>query len=205
MLAMGPVFFTIIQTSLQKGFKTAVMVATGVMLSDVFYIGLAFFGLTQFLDNDQFRFFLAFGGGMIMLGYGVVLLLRKSPLKTFSNKAIDGNIFKHFAKGWLINFLNPFVFIFWIGVAGMANVSYGNDVLQNLAFFSGIISVVYTADIAKSFLANRLRRIVTPSFITGSNKVLGVFLIVFGIWLFSNAFNIETPLMLSNIIWPIAD
>ena len=38
MLAMGPVFFTVVQTSLQRGFKTAAIVATGVMLSDVFYI-----------------------------------------------------------------------------------------------------------------------------------------------------------------------
>ncbi len=183
MLAMGPVFFTIVQTSLQRGFRTAVVVATGVMLSDTFYVALASFGLSQFLDSEAFRFFLAMGGGVIMSGYGLVLFFRKTESKVFDNIGWDGNTLKYLVKGWLINFLNPFVFIFWIGVASLAQVDYGNSQTDKIAFFSGIIVMVYSSDILKSYLANRLRTVVTTSVVSKFNKVLGVFLIASGIWL----------------------
>ena len=95
-------------------------------------------------------------------------------------------------KGWLINFLNPFVFVFWIGVAGLAHVDYGNANLDKMAFFSGIIVMVYSSDILKSYLANQLRSVVTNSLISKFNKALGVFLIAFGIWLFSFVFEMKT-------------
>jgi len=192
MLAMGPVFFTIVQTSLQRGFKTAVLVATGVMLSDTFYVGLASFGFSRLLDNEEFKLFLAVGGGIIMFIYGLVLIFRKVEPIGFDNVGWEGSAMKYLIKGWLINFLNPFVFVFWIGVAGLAHIDYGNVMLDKMAFFLGIIMMVYTSDILKSYLANQLRSVVTNSLISKFNKVLGVFLIVSAIWLFSSAFQVET-------------
>lgn len=192
MLAMGPVFFTIVQTSLQRGFRTAVVVATGVMLSDTFYVALASFGLSQFLDSEEFRLFLAIGGGAIMFGYGLVLFFRKAEPKGFDSAGWDENALKYLVKGWLINFLNPFVFVFWIGVAGLAQVDYGNSHIDKMAFFAGIIVMVYSSDILKSYLANRLRAVITTSVVLKFNKVLGVLLIASGIWLFSFAFEART-------------
>ncbi len=200
MLAMGPVFFTIIQTSLQRGFRTAILVATGVMLSDTFYVALASFGLSQFLNSEEFKLFLALGGGVIMFGYGLVLFFRKVETSAFNDVGWDGNALKYLVKGWLINFLNPFVFVFWIGVAGLAQVDYGNAHFDKFSFFSGIIVMVYTSDIIKSYLANRLRSIVTTSVISRFNKVLGVFLIVSGLWLFSFAFEFNTISTVSSLI-----
>lgn len=198
MLAMGPVFFTIIQTSLQRGFRTAIIVATGVMLSDVFYIALVSFGLSQFLDNDQFKLFLALAGGVIMFSYGLVLFFRKVKAKHFEEIGWGDNALKYLAKGWLINFLNPFVFVFWIGIAGMSHVDYGSQLSHQLAFFTGIVSMVYTSDIIKSYLANRLRGIVTPKLISNLNKALGVLLIGSGIWLLSVALEMKTTGVLSS-------
>ncbi|MDA0193840.1 MAG: LysE family transporter [Bacteroidetes bacterium] len=191
MLAMGPVFFTVVQTSLQRGFKTAAMVAIGVMLSDVFYISLAFFGLSK-IDSDEFRVFLGLCGGVIMLIYGLVLISKKVE-KSKIDLLEDDNILKYLAKGWLINFLNPFIPIFWIGVVGIAQINYGKESIENFFFFSGIVVMVYSSDILKSFLANRLRTVVTPALILNLNKALGFILIAFGIWLFSNALGLHLP------------
>ena len=191
MLAMGPVFFTIIQTSLEKGFRTAVLVATGVMLSDVFYMSLASFGLSPFLESQDFKLFLSIGGGLILFVYGVVLFFRKTKSRAFNQQAVDGNAFRHIMKGWLINFLNPFVFVFWLGVAGLAHVDYGNNPFDRFIFFMGIIVMVYSSDILKSYLANQLRSIVTIALISKLNKALGIFLIASGLWLFSFALEMK--------------
>ncbi len=199
MLAMGPVFFTIIQTSLQRGFRTAILVATGVILSDTFYVALASFGLSQFLDSEEFKLSLAIGGGAIMFGYGLVLFFRKTESRGFTDVSWNGNALKYLVKGWLINFLNPFVFVFWIGVAGLAHVDYGSVHLDKIAFFSGIIAMVYTSDILKSYLANQLRSVVTTSLISKFNKALGIFLIASGIWLFSFALEMRTLVSFASL------
>lgn len=191
MLAMGPVFFTIIQTSLEKGFRTAVLVATGVMLSDVFYMSIASFGLSQFLESQEFQLFLSIGGGIILFVYGLILFFRKTKLRPFNQQAVEGNALRHIMKGWLINFLNPFVFVFWLGVAGLAHVDYGNNQFNQLMFFMGIIVMVYSSDILKSYLANQLRSIVTMTLISKLNKALGILLIASGLWLFSFALEMK--------------
>ena len=197
MLAMGPAFFTIIQTSLQRGFKNAVAVATGIMLSDTMYVALISLGLSQFLDNDEFKLFLAIGGGIIMFSYGLVLFFRRSEPRSFKNVTQDGALIGYVFKGWAINFVNPFVFIFWLGVAGLAHVDYGSATAEKTAFLCGIISMVYTTDITKSYLANKLRSMVTGKLIARLNKVLGVLLIVFAIWLFVFAFQMRDVVTLA--------
>ncbi len=125
-----------------------------------------------------------------MLIYEIVLISKKVE-KGRMDLLENGSILKYMAKGWLINFLNPFIPIFWIGVVGIAQINYGKDSIENFVFFSGIVVMVYSSDLLKSFLANKLRTIVTPSLILNLNKVLGLVLIAFGIWLFSNALGLH--------------
>ena len=48
---IGPVFFTIIQTSIERGFGSGTLVAVGVSLSDAFYITLTYLGIYQLFDK----------------------------------------------------------------------------------------------------------------------------------------------------------
>ena len=189
MFAMGPVFFTIVQTSLQRGFKSAIFVATGVMLSDAMYVTLILFGLSQLVEGDDFRLFLAITGGIIMISYGAVLFFRKIEARAFNRPGWEGSGLKYLVKGWLMNFLNPFVFIFWLGVAGLAEIDYESAHIEKIAFFAGIILIVYSSDIVKSYLANRLRAVVTITFQSKLNRILGIILVICGVWLLSYAYS----------------
>ncbi|MEJ0033034.1 MAG: LysE family transporter [Bacteroidota bacterium] len=40
----GPVFFTIVQTSAERGFSKGVLVALGVSISDAFYVVVCYLG-----------------------------------------------------------------------------------------------------------------------------------------------------------------
>ena len=45
---IGPVFFTIIQTSIERGFRNGVFVAMGVSLSDILYVAICYCGYFSF-------------------------------------------------------------------------------------------------------------------------------------------------------------
>ena len=52
-LLIGPVFFTIIQTSIERGFINGVLVSLGVSLSDTMYVAICYFGLVQFINDEK--------------------------------------------------------------------------------------------------------------------------------------------------------
>lgn len=59
---VGPVFFTIIQTSVERGFWSGVVVSLGVSVSDILYVTICYFGLVQFINKPEFRLYLTYGG-----------------------------------------------------------------------------------------------------------------------------------------------
>ena len=179
---IGPVFFTILQTSIERGFSSGVFVAIGVSLSDALYIFISYFGLVQFMEADNFRHYLAYGGGIVLLMFGLYYLLVKSRrLATFNPEHIQTRSrLRLMSKGFIINGLSPMVLFFWIATVGVATTQLGytsrNEVFL---FFSSIVLTVFTTDVIKAKLADKLRVVMTARFIRLLNIVLGIVLVFF--------------------------
>lgn len=179
---IGPVFFTIIQTSIERGFWSGFFVAVGVSLSDSLYILISYLGLAQILEGDKYRHYLAYGGGAVLLGFGVYYLFVKSKrLSHYDPERIHTRSwFKLLAKGFIINGMSPMVLFFWLATVSLATTRLGyissNDVF---IFFATIVCTVFTTDIIKAKLADKLRILITPRFIRIMNIVLGLVLVVF--------------------------
>ena len=78
---IGPVFFMLIQTSILKGARAAIAFNLGVILGDVAFIVIAYFGSRHLLERikDDPRLF--FIGGLILIVYGAITYLDKSEKK----------------------------------------------------------------------------------------------------------------------------
>ena len=50
---MGPVFWVLLETSITKGFRAAVVFDLGVMFADVCFIAICYFGSMQLLEVEQ--------------------------------------------------------------------------------------------------------------------------------------------------------
>jgi threonine/homoserine/homoserine lactone efflux protein len=68
-LSFGPVFFLLIQTSVQKGIPQALFFDLGVLLSDLFYIIISFFGASVILGNEHYQDLIGIVGGLILVGF----------------------------------------------------------------------------------------------------------------------------------------
>lgn len=179
---IGPVFFTIIQTSIERGFWSGFFVAVGVSLSDALYIIVSYLGLVQFMKGENFRYYLAYGGGVVLLGFGFYYLFVKSKrLSHYDPEKIHTRSwFRLMAKGFIINGLSPMVLFFWIATVSLATTSLGYNSTNNvLIFFSTIVCTVFATDIIKAKLADKLRVLITPKVIRMMNIVLGLVLVVF--------------------------
>ena len=74
---IGPVFFTVLETSISKGVKAAIFLDIGVVISDLVFFVIAFFGTSSLLssieENTSSWYFL---GGVLLATYGGVSLIK---------------------------------------------------------------------------------------------------------------------------------
>ena len=189
---VGPVFFTLIQTSVEKGFWNGALVAIGVSLSDILYVTICYFGLFQFLNDAGSKKNMAYAGGAILIGFGLYNLIvkaRRSKNVSF-HAAAETKPLKYILKGFIINGVTPMVLIFWIGTISIATIDFGYTTgFEFFIFFTALLATVLATDLAKAFLANKLRKLITNRFLMIMNIVVGIFLIGFGIRLLMMAEN----------------
>lgn len=180
---IGPVFFTLIQTSIEKGFYSGIWVAAGISLCDAAYISLSYLGLSQFLSHESASRYMAYFGGLILISFGTYYLFIKNR-RTLRYETVD--VKSHsplwlMAKGFIINGLSPMVLIFWLGMVSIATSDFGYTTTPSvIAFFGSVVATVFITDLIKAKLADKLRKALTPHFIRTMNIVLGLAMVVFG-------------------------
>lgn len=191
----GPIVFTILQTSIEQGFRAGSMVCMGIWVSDLMFISVTYLGLSYVADLskwDDLEFTLGIVGGIILLVFGSgALLLRPPAMEGFEQKAIRfSSWFSLWLKGFLVNTINPFTFFFWIGVSGMLFTEKALQPHEAQLFYGGLIGTIVATDCTKVGLAKFIRRWLKPSFIIWMRRVAGLALIIFGVVLLARAGNI---------------
>tara|TARA_R110001592_G_scaffold74233_7_gene225911 strand:- start:496 stop:1134 length:639 start_codon:yes stop_codon:yes gene_type:complete len=179
---IGPVFFALIQNSIEKGFWSGFFMAIGVALSDIFYIVITYFGVSQLVESENFKMWLGGVGGVIMLVFGLFYLFKSVPKTTVMKNTNGGKHgFKQVLKGFFLNGVNPFVLFFWIGIMSKVSIDFEYTSNQAFAFFAALVGTVFIVDVLKSYFATKLREIVTARFMRIMNRTVGVALILFAL------------------------
>lgn len=180
---IGPVFFTIIQTSIERGFMNGAYVAVGVSISDAFYITVTYLGISQIVNNPNLNMYLGYGGGSVLLVFGLYYLFIKSKkLQQYNHQEVLAKSpLRCMVKGFVINGLSPMVLLFWVATMGVATSEFGYVTPSSaVLFFGSIVITVFTTDLIKAKLADKLRKVMTPRVIRILNVVLGLAMIIFG-------------------------
>lgn len=182
-LLVGSVFFLLIDTSIKKGFKRGVYLSLGVLLSDMFYIAITYFSSVAAGVVNNYKWEIGWAGGLLLMVFGIVTMLKKPNIKSadldLSDKGSSGWV--EVLKGFLMNLLNPFVLIFWLGVSG--SVSSGNSFtyMHTVIFFISVLTTVFLTDVIKAWSASKLRAFLKPNLLIWVNRVSGFGLLLFGI------------------------
>lgn len=181
--SFGPIFFTIIETSVTKGYKWAISIAVGVLLSDTIIITASFLSLGQLIQNDIVNKAVGAVGGILLIGFGIYHLLKPVP----PPKTVDMSASSHLTyliytiKGLVINTVNPFVFIYWLSAVSIVTIDRDYNDTERILFFVVALCCNFCFDILKVFLAGRLKHLMTPRTMNIVSKVIGCCIIYFGL------------------------
>jgi threonine/homoserine/homoserine lactone efflux protein len=183
MISVGPVIFSIIKQSLNNGREGGFSFIAGVWLSDILliFISNVFSALVTYML--EYRKFLGVTGSIFLLLMGVFyVFFKKIKLQNPEGGIVKfsrARFLKIFVSGFLLNTLNPNVFLFWLGTATAFASEYSFD--ERIIIFSVCLVINITADIFKVLMAGKLRTRLTIHNISLINKISGTILIGFGL------------------------
>jgi threonine/homoserine/homoserine lactone efflux protein len=137
---VGPVFFILLETSITKGFRAAIVFDFGVVLGDIFFIAVAYLGSYRLIQSLKDKPALFIFGGIIMLAYGLISFVRLRNEEKIDDEEIDRDIIKRnygslFVKGFLLNVINIGVLRILAGCNHFGRTKIRNAKLQNDYFF----------------------------------------------------------------------
>ena len=184
---VGPVFFVLLETGATKGFRAAISVNIGVVIADTIFILIAYFSSFQLLENLSNQPGLYVFGGSILFIYGIVTFIKKPP-KDVEQKKMKGTYLGLVIKGFLLNFINLGVLVFWLGILIVIGPNLNNESNRIFTFFLTMIVTYFLVDIFKILLAKQLRKKLTKNRIRIMKKGLGIILMVSGIFLMLSGF-----------------
>jgi threonine/homoserine/homoserine lactone efflux protein len=183
---IGPVFFILIETSITKGFRAALAFDLGVVLGDIFFIGVAYLGSYRLIANLKDKPALFIFGGIVMVAYGIISFIKLKKQAKIQYEAIDDEIIKKnygslFAKGFFLNIINIGVLGFWLAIIISVGPKLDMQTPRMLTFFTSVILTYLLVDCLKIVLAKQLKSKLTPPNILKIKKGISIVLIVFGV------------------------
>jgi threonine/homoserine/homoserine lactone efflux protein len=176
---LGPVFFALLQTSLHEGFKAGSHLAAGVFLSDAIVLLICYFFAAKMNLLDQNKMIMGLIGGGLLIGFGIVNFFKKIKVKEVDDNKKTVHA-KFVLQGFMLNIFNPAVFLFWLGIVGMAGIKEGYTTVHTSVFFSSILLTVLSTDLLKAFIAHRIKNLLKARVIIWINRIVGIALMAFG-------------------------
>jgi len=183
---IGPVFFILLETSIIKGFRAALVFDIGVVLGDIVFIAIAYLGSYRLIKSLEDNSSLFIFGGILMLAYGVISYIGLHKEKKIDTKKIDNEIIKKdyfglFIKGFFLNIINIGVLGFWLAVIISVGPKLEMENSRMLTFFTTVIITYLLVDCVKIVLAKQLKTKLTPTNILKIKKIISIVLMVFGV------------------------
>ncbi|MEZ4720495.1 MAG: LysE family transporter [Flavobacteriales bacterium] len=177
---LGPVFFTLLQVTLRQGRITGLGVATGILMSDVLIVSLLYFGAADFFRNDDTQRWLAVVGSVLLLALGLKYMIKPQGNLEVKHKTNVTGVSGAFGKGFLVNFVNPFVFFVWMAILTYAEESFDSS-FEISAYLVAALAGIFITDLLKVFLADKLKTLLNPTFLKRLFVGIGAILILFSL------------------------
>ena len=191
---IGPVFFTILEISVSKGFRAAVFFNIGVVFSEIVFFAIAYASTSSLLESIQENPSWKILGGVLLSFYAGITLLG-----IYQNKTEEGpysidpgsespNLIKNMVRGFLLNIINFAVLVFWILIVANYGPGFQDTEYKMFLFFLTIVGTYFSIDLGKIYLAQQLKSSLTRAVITKIKIAVNSVILIIGIVLIFKGF-----------------
>ena len=188
--SFGPAFFALINTGIKHGYKPGALLATGVVLSDLFLcVGIIFlvhFGAINFLEDEKNQRFAGILAGIILIVFGAFYFKKPVKKSDESFEVKSPSLVGLLLKGFFMNLFNPAVWFLWLGNVTAVGKSFNYSAIKMIVYFSVVLGLVLLVELFKVFLSGKIKHFLTDKIMHIVNYVTGSLLVIFGLVLIYN-------------------
>lgn len=190
-ILVGPLVFALLQASIEQGVRAGTAVGLGIWVSDFLFIVSVYWCLSyiqQMVSWEYFEVSLGIGGSIILAIFGLGMLLSRVDPLDFDDNSSRKAYGKLWLKGFLINTINPFTVVFWLGLISTTLIQEGASANEMFLFLGGILGTIIVTDFTKVILAKQIRQFLKPVHVLWLRKISGSVLLIFGIGILLQVF-----------------
>lgn len=182
-VAIGPVFFFILNTTIQKTILDGFVAVLAVTLVDYLYIFLAAIGVGRILERPKTRLGMQIVGSVVLSVFGVSMII--SSLEVNSQSAIQmvehSNPVMSFVSALLLTLSSPLTIIFWTSLFATKAIEkgYGRSQLTPFGLGAGVSTLVFLG--LSVAVISLVRSSIPPLVVSILNGVVGSVLVIYGI------------------------
>jgi threonine/homoserine/homoserine lactone efflux protein len=180
LMFIGPVFFYLIKSTLEHNKKAGIAIAVGIIIGDIICVILALKGVGVFFENPENQKWLALFGGIILLGMGIKYIVKPSHNINRNGKFKAKSLWLYGVNGFLINFINPFVFAVWISFLSINKAKF-NDESSVIISLTVTLITIFLTDCLKAIFAHKLKKLIKAERLKIMFKVFGIVMILFSV------------------------
>jgi threonine/homoserine/homoserine lactone efflux protein len=165
---------------LHEGFKAASHLAFGVLLSDMGWITAGYVFASQLDLTGKYKLVIGWIGGALLIAFGIYNFFKKIKVREVDDdeKTVHA---KFILKGFLLNAFNPSVPLFWLSVISVVKLKEDYSISHEAVFFGAVLSTVFGIDLFKSYIAQRIKKLLNHKVLIWMNRILGIILFTIGV------------------------
>jgi threonine/homoserine/homoserine lactone efflux protein len=175
----GPVFFRLIQTSIDNGYKRGVLIAVGVTVADAILMFFAVFGTSYLPQLTYFEDIVSIVGASILFILGFISIFKQKTQIIYPTSKLSSFLY-YFTSGIFLNLLNPSNYLAVFTTSAYL-VAKGMSLNERIIFFLFSLLATMTAESLIAFYAHKMKRLLTGKVLRRINQVAGSIFIISGL------------------------
>lgn len=175
----GPVFFRLIQTSIDNGYKRGFLIALGVTVADAILMFCAIFGTSYLPELKYFDDVISVVGASVLFILGFISIFKQKTQLVYPTSKLSSFLY-YFTSGILLNLLNPSNYLAVFGTSAYL-VAKGLTLNERIVFFLFSLAATMTAESLIAFYAHKMKRVLTEKILKRINQVAGSIFIISGL------------------------
>lgn len=181
-IAIGPVFFFILNISLQRTVIDGLIAVIAVTLVDYIFISLAVLGVGKLLEKPKTKLILGITSSIVLIIFGIVMIIsiKQADIGSITTASIESDYLSSFLSTFLLTISSPLTIVFWTSLFATKAIEKGYKQNQ-LIFFgiaAGLATLVFLGCSVTLFSIMRASMPITLLKIL--NMVVGSLLIIYG-------------------------
>jgi len=182
-IAIGPIFFFILNLSLQRTVIDGLLAVMAVTLADYIFITFAVLGVGKLLEKPKIKFTLGVVSSLVLILFGIIMIVSISPGSQIisHNNLIESNYISSFISAFLLTISSPLTIVFWTSLFAAKAIEKGYT--QNQLIFFGIAAGLATLVFLGSAvtLLSIMRTSIPMTLLSVLNIAVGSLLVIYGV------------------------